>query len=103
MATCRELATNMDAMARIQGDYMMLEKSATPVALLLPWFPSTAKKNNETATRNLFTTLYGYVEMRRKADTRTSDAIDVLLSNGLTSEEIVGVRRLTPFLLFTFV
>jgi len=94
MATCRELATNVDAMAQIQRDYWMLEKSATPVALLLPWFPGTAKKSNEIATRNLFTTLYGYVEMRRKADTRTSDAIDVLLSRGLTSEETVGVRHL---------
>ena len=94
MATCRELATDMDAMARIQADYWMLEKSATPIALLLPWFPSTARKNNGIATKSLFTTLYGYVEMRRKADTRTSDAIDVLLSSGLTSEETVGVRHL---------
>ncbi|RDB26903.1 Sterol 14-demethylase [Hypsizygus marmoreus] len=90
MATCRELSTDMEVLNKLQHDYWTLEKSATPTALLLPWFPSPAKKNKEIATKNLFTALYGYVETRRAAEVPSSDAIDVLLAQGLSTEHIIG-------------
>jgi len=90
MATCRELATDLEALNKLQNDYWILEKSATPTALLLPWFPSKAKKNKETATRNLYTTLHGYVENRRSAEVPSADAIDLLLAEGLGNQEIIG-------------
>ncbi|KDR74057.1 hypothetical protein GALMADRAFT_141795 [Galerina marginata CBS 339.88] len=89
MASCGELANDLPAMDRIQSQYWTLEKSATPLALLLPWFPSPAKKRKDAATKELFTTLYGYVEKRRAADVPTSDAIDILITQGLSSENIV--------------
>lgn len=94
MTTCRELATDQDAIKRMQELYMTLEKAATPTALLLPWFPSKAKKDKETATTALFMMLYGFVE-GRKDKVPNSDAIDVLLSQGLDSQAIVGVRQPT--------
>ena len=69
----------------------MLEKSATPTALLLPWFPSTGKKNKEIATKSLYTTLNDYVELRKKADVPTLDAIDILLGKGLTTEDTIAI------------
>ncbi|GLB42444.1 putative cytochrome P450 [Lyophyllum shimeji] len=90
MATCRDLASDKEALDKLQHDYWVLEKSATPTALLLPWFPSKAKKDKETSTRNLFTQLYGYVEQRRAAEVPSADAIDLLIAEGLGNHEIIS-------------
>jgi len=91
MASCRELAMNIPVVDKLQQDYWMLEKSATPTALLLPWFPSTSKKNKEIATKRMFTTLHDYVELRKKVDVPTLDAIDILLGKGMSSNDTVAV------------
>ncbi|KAJ3502212.1 hypothetical protein NLJ89_g8989 [Agrocybe chaxingu] len=90
MASCAELAQDMEVLNEVQKLYWTLEKSATPTALLLPWFPSPAKKAKEAATKELFMKLYGFVELRRNAEVPSSDAIDVLLGQGLSTQEIVG-------------
>ncbi|KDR74009.1 hypothetical protein GALMADRAFT_71675 [Galerina marginata CBS 339.88] len=89
MASCSELANDLEAMDKIQKLYWTLEKSATPTALLLPWFPGPAKKKKEAATKELFVTLYGYVEGRRAAEVPSSDAIDVLIGQGMSTQMIV--------------
>ena len=91
MASCREVATNIPAVDKLRRDYWTLERSATPTALLLPWFPSASKKNKKIATKSLFTTLRGYVELRKKADVPTLDAIGILLSKGMPSDDTVTV------------
>ena len=90
-ATCQELAENKDDIERLAQHYWDLEKSATPVALLLPWFPSRAKKVQRNSTRALFTLFYKYVILRRKAPVPSSDSIDTLIAYGDTDEAIVGV------------
>lgn len=90
MATCRELSSDMDELNLLQAEYWKLEKSATPTSLLLPWFPSKAKKDKETATKNLFTMLEKYVDKRRAAEVPTADAIDLLIAEGLSTELIIG-------------
>ncbi|KAF9482298.1 cytochrome P450 [Pholiota conissans] len=89
MASCDELSKDLDAISEIQKLYWMLEKSATPTALLLPWFPSRAKKNKEIATKELFMKLKGFVDMRREAKVPSSDAIDILIGQGQSTPEIV--------------
>ena len=93
MATCRELAMDLDTVTRLQKTYWSLEKSATPTSLLFPWFPSPAKRRKEAATKALFTTLSGYVDMRKEAAVPSPDAIDMLLAEGLSDEAIIGVRK----------
>ncbi|KAF8218507.1 cytochrome P450 [Tricholoma matsutake] len=88
MATCREFATNFDAIDKLQKDYWMLKNSATPTALLLPWFPSIATRNKKIATKNLYKTLHECVE-KRTTSTPSSDAIDVLLARGLSTDDTV--------------
>jgi sterol 14-demethylase len=89
MASCTELAADFKTVEEIQELYWQLEKSATPTALLLPWFPGPAKKRKERVTKALYTKLHDYVELRKNADVPSSDAIDVLLAKGESTSEIV--------------
>ncbi|KAH9477139.1 Cytochrome P450 monooxygenase [Psilocybe cubensis] len=89
MASCDELAKDVKTISELQSLYWTLEKSATPTALLLPWFPSPAKKRKEVATKELFMKLYGFVEARRHATVPSTDAIDVLLGQGMDTPNIV--------------
>jgi cytochrome P450 len=89
MATCRELASDLSAVARLQKHYWTLEKSATPAALLLPWFPSPARRAKEASTKALYTMLWDYIEERKAASVPSSDAIDVLLGQGLSNDVII--------------
>jgi len=93
MATCAELSDNFKAIEEIQALYWKLEKSATPTALLLPWFPGPAKKRKEQTTKDLYIKLQDYIELRRNADVPCSDAIDILLGEGLSTADIVGVSQ----------
>jgi hypothetical protein len=93
MASCAELAADFKMIEEIQGLYLQLEKSATPTVQLLPWFPGPAKKRKERVTKALFTKLHDYVELRTNASVPSSDAIDVLLGQGVPTSEIVQVGR----------
>ncbi|KII87907.1 hypothetical protein PLICRDRAFT_42425 [Plicaturopsis crispa FD-325 SS-3] len=90
MATCRELSSSRSEVERLSKLYWELEKSATPVKLLLPWFPSKAKKDGENATMGLYMMLNDYVELRRNAKVPSSDAIDVLIQDGTDNPTIIG-------------
>ncbi|KAF9546460.1 cytochrome P450 [Agrocybe pediades] len=89
MSTCGELARDLDTIEKIQSLYWTLEKSATPTVLLLPWFPSAAKKRKDEATKELFIMLYGVVEARRHAAVPSADAIDVMIQQGMDTNNIV--------------
>ena len=97
MASCRELAADPEAVKRMADFYWMLERSATPVGLLLPWFPGPAKKNKMIATKGLYEMLSQYVEVRRKAEVSNSDAIDSLIADGAETTIIVEVRTAMVF------
>jgi len=90
VATCHDLTKNDADLKKIGELFMTLQTSATPISLLLPWFPSSAKKAKKDATTELFVMLYTYVETRRHSEP-TSDAIDVLIAEGETTQNIVGV------------
>jgi sterol 14-demethylase len=68
---------------------MILEKSATPTALLFPWFPGPAKRATEASTKALFKMLWGYIEQRKKSLASSSDSIDLMLGQGMSNEDIV--------------
>ena len=54
LATCRELAEDKGAITRLSGHYWNLEKSATLVSVLLPWFLGSAKTKAKV-TMGLYT------------------------------------------------
>ena len=90
LTTCHDLTKNEADLERIGQLFMTHQASSTPTALLLPWFPSPARKAGKNAGTELFTMLYAYVETRRRAEL-TSDAIDIMIAEGETTKKIVGV------------
>lgn len=98
MATCRELSQDKEATEKMAQLYWALEKSATPMALLLPWIPSPSKTMSKVATTELYSHLVKYVQNRRAAGATTSDPIDVLIHTGDPDHIVVNVREI-PFVL----
>ncbi|KAF9557039.1 cytochrome P450 [Agrocybe pediades] len=90
MATCEELAKDKKAIDDLTQNYWTLEKSATPVSLLLPWLPSKAKKAKETSTIALYNMLNDFVQLRRKAEVPSKDPIDLFIAQGESDETIIG-------------
>jgi sterol 14-demethylase len=74
------------ALAKLQHHYWIIEKSATPTALLLPWFPSPAKRAKEASTKVLYTMLRKEKKHRRRARTRS---ICYYLDEGTSNDNII--------------
>lgn len=90
LAACHDLTKNKADLNRIKKLFSIIETGATPASLLLPWFPSPARKLVKKSTTELYNLLHGYVEARRKAEP-TSDAMDILIAAGEGTQRIVGV------------
>ena len=90
MGTCRDLAKNGANLKKVKELFMTIHDSTTPVSSLLPWFPGPARKSINRAMTELHTLLHTYVKARRHAEP-TSDAIDVLIADGVTDQNITGV------------
>lgn len=93
MASCKELAEDRKAMSDLAKYYWTLEKSATPVSLLLPWFPGPAKRAKEKSTIALYNLFNSFVELRRNAAVPSTDPIDLFIAQGDSNGAIIGVRR----------
>jgi len=91
MSSCQELSRDKAAVEKMAGLYLTLEKCVTPTALLLPWIPSPAKRMRKAATTELYNQVIKHVEARRAMGATTSDAIDVLIRNGVSDPLIVSV------------
>jgi len=91
LTTCEELCRDKEAAKMITKLYWDLEKSTTPTALLLPWFPSPSRRTTKKATRDLYNFVLQFVQIRRAADTPTKDLFDVLIQRGDKDVDIVTV------------
>ncbi|KAJ7141246.1 cytochrome P450 [Mycena epipterygia] len=89
LASCRELAEDKGAVSRMSQLLDNIEKNTTPASLLLPWLPSPARKAKQENNLAIFELVKSFVEIRRAASVRSSDAIDVLLGAGLGPENVV--------------
>ena len=92
MASCRELSENRETISRLAENYLEIEKNGTPLTVLFPWFPSSAKRAKKKATMVLYNTFLSYIDIRRKSSVPSNDAIDFFISQGLSDDIIVEVR-----------
>jgi len=97
MATCQEMAADKQTIADLRRHYFDIEQNTTPASVLLPWFPSPARKKKTKATLELYLLIKKYVTMRREAKTSSSDAIDFLIANGDSDGLIIRVSELDLF------
>jgi hypothetical protein len=88
IATCHDLTKNEVDLKKIRELFATLQNSATPVSLLLSWFPGSAGKTGRQASTDMYTTIRTYVENRRHAEP-TSDAIDTFIADGETTQTII--------------
>ena len=91
MATCQELAEDKQAIDDITKNYWAIEKSATPLSLLLPWLPSAAKRTKEKATTDVYNTILKYVQLRRNSGSDSTEPIDLLIAQGHSDPSIIAV------------
>ena len=96
MATCQELAADKQAIADLRRHYFKIEQNTTATSVLLPWFPSPARKAKKKATLELYLLIQKYVTMRREAKTSSSDPIDFFIENGDSDELIIRVSCTRP-------
>jgi len=97
MATCQELAADKQTIADLRRHYFDIAQSSTPVSVLLPWFPSLARKTKTKSTRELYLLIKKYVTMRREAKIPSSDPIDLLIAQGDSDDDIIGVSSINLF------
>jgi len=97
MATCQELAADKQTIKDLRRHYFDMEQSSTPVSILLPWFPSPARKTKTKSTRALYLLIKKYVTMRREAKIPSSDPIDLLMAQGDSDDSIISVSPLNLF------
>ena len=90
LAVCDSLTKNEADLQRIRELFHTIHTGATPASLLLPWLPSRTRKSVKKATTELFTLLCTHVEARRHAD-HTNDAVDVLIADGESTQNIIRV------------
>jgi hypothetical protein len=89
MASCRELASDIPAITEFQHQLWLLEHKTSTLSILFPQLPLPAKRAKETSIKYLFTTLWNYIEERKKAPVPSSNTIDLLLGQGLKNEDII--------------
>jgi hypothetical protein len=88
MTTCHDLTKNEADLKKISELFATLQNNATPVSLLLPWFPSPARKTGRQASTDMYTIIRTYVENRRHVEP-ISDAIDIFIADGETTQTII--------------
>ena len=89
MFSCRELASDLPTITKLQQHFWNLERTITPMSLLVPWLPTPSKYVKLMSIKSMYATLRNHVEERKKSAVPSSDAIDVLLADGVSSNDII--------------
>ena len=93
VTTCKELAEDKTAVQNMLQFYADIDRGTSPIAAIFPWFPSAARRAKEKGTMGLYTLLRRFVEQRHSSPIPSTDPIDVLLGQGLSTDSIVGVKK----------
>ena len=89
--SCREIADDPAAVKRLTELYWLVERGSTATSILLPWFPSRARKQKNDATVELYMILKKHIDDRKETGRTETDAMQVLLDMGDGVNDIVQV------------
>jgi len=78
-----------DCAHQIPKPLLVRREERHPHRAALPLVSRPARRAKEDSTKALFMTVWGYIEERKKALVPGSDAIDVLLGQELSNEDII--------------
>ena len=90
-ASCREIADDPEAVKKVTQLYWDAEKGSTPTSVLLPWFPSPARKRKVKATQELYMLLKASVDDRKENGKVEDDPMQALIDEGDGPNDIVQV------------
>ncbi|KAG8704821.1 hypothetical protein FRC08_002018 [Ceratobasidium sp. 394] len=86
---CREIADSVESCKKLEDLYWHIEKRSTPTSLLLPWFPSPARKMKMAATTEMYMWLDSIIKARQNENWRENDALQDMLDSGESTPTIV--------------
>lgn len=90
---CVEVADNPDMVKAAMRYNRTLELSATPMAIMFPWIPSPGVIRKYYAGARMYMIFDKVAKARRAEGRREDDAMQVLLDQGDSVKDILGVRR----------
>ncbi|KAG8687929.1 hypothetical protein FRC11_006364 [Ceratobasidium sp. 423] len=96
-AGAREIADSMEKCKQLETLYWKVEKGSTPASLLLPWLPSTARKQKTAATTEIYNMFDEIIKTRQRENRREEDALQVFIDQGDSTVEIIGFIMGTLF------
>ena len=93
-----ELADDAAAIARLRGLYDTLDRSTTPLSVLLPWLPSSSMLSKVWASKQVYDIIDGAIRARVAGGVAHDDTLQMLLDHGDEKLVVVGVSpiRLRP-------
>lgn len=94
MVGCDDMAEDPELLEKTLGLYETIEKSATPMAIIFPWFPSPAIVKRTMAGGRLYMILKRIVEERKRTGRRRDDPLQYLIDQGDSMTRIIQVRLL---------
>lgn len=91
-----EIADSPEAVKRVTELYWWAEKGTTPASMLLPWFPSQARKLKQTAAAEIYVMLRKVYEERVAQSRVVDDTIQLMMDNGLNFPDLTRVSATVP-------
>ncbi|KAG8743134.1 hypothetical protein FRC10_000351 [Ceratobasidium sp. 414] len=86
---CREIADSVENCQKLEQLYWHVEKGSTATSMLLPWFPSQARKMKMAATTEIYMWLDSIIKARQKEDRRENDALQDMIDSGESTPTVV--------------
>jgi hypothetical protein len=88
---CAEIADDELMVARLRQLYDTLDRGHTPVAILLPGFPSPSWIRNTWATKRIYDIIMASIDGRRTSGVVRDDTLQMLLDLNTDPTVIAGV------------
>lgn len=89
-----EIADDPELSRHVANLYWMADKGSTPLSILMPWFPSKARKMRVAASTEMFMICKGLYEERLKKGKTVDDAVQALVDEGISFQMIAEVHKL---------